>query len=209
MWQDATIIRINKGGYEMNADIRELSKSLRPSLAADRDQRSDLHNLLDETKYRQLIVISGPPGSGKSALVATYIATRNLPSIWYRLDDTDKNLATFFHYFGIAARETMPHKVASMPDWRTDFSPENTALTKQYFRGIYQHLETPFLVVLDDYQEVGDDTAFHDAICVACRELPPGGRMVIISSKACPPSLARQCTDNMAAIIEPDDLLLS
>ena len=190
----------------MNADIREISKTLRPPIAIGSYQRRDLHNLLDEANSRRLIVISGPQGAGKSTLVATYIATRNLPSIWYQIDNADKDLTTFFHYFGIAAREAMPHNKASMLDWHPELSLENTVFAKRYFQEIYQHLDVPFLVVLDDYQEVGDAAALHDAICIACRELPPGGRMVIISRKGCPPTLARLCTSNMVAIIEPDDL---
>ena len=193
----------------MNADIRELSKALRPPHASSNFQRSDLHNLLDEANSRRLIVINGPPGAGKSTLVATYIATRNLPSIWYQVDNADKDLATFFHNFGIAVNEALPHKKASIPDWRSEFSQESSAFAKRYFQEIYQHLEAPFLVVLDDYQELEDDAALHDAICIACKELPPGGRMVIISRKGCPPTLARLCTSDKVAIIEPDDLLLS
>lgn len=206
---DTTIIRINKGRYEMNANIREISKTLRPPLASNNYQRSDLHNLLDEANSRQLIVISGPPGAGKSDLVATYIATRHLPSIWYQVDSADKDLATFFHYFGIAAREAMPHKEASVPDWHPELSQEITAFAKRYFQEIYQHLEAPFLIVLDDYQEVEDAAALHDVICVGCKELSSRGRMVILSRKGCPPTLMRQCTRDSVAIIEPDDLRLS
>jgi LuxR family maltose regulon positive regulatory protein len=170
---------------------------------------SDLHNLLDEANCRRLIIISGPSGAGKSTLVATYIASRDLPSIWYQVDSADKDLVTFFHYFGIAAREAMPYNKDILPDWHPELSKDSTAFAKQYFREIYRHLNTPFLVVLDDYQEVEDTAALHDAICVACKELPPGGRMVLMSRKGCPPTLARLCTTDKVAIIEPDDLLLS
>jgi LuxR family maltose regulon positive regulatory protein len=193
----------------MNADISDISRSVRAPLAPGGYPRSDLHNLLDEANSRRLIVINGPPGAGKSTLIATYIATRNLPSIWYQVDNTDQDLATFFHDFGIAARQAMPHNKASLPDWHPAFVTDNTAFAKRYFQAIYHHLKAPFLVVLDDYQEVEDAAPLHDAICVACKELPPGGRMVIISTKGCPPTLARLCTTNMVAIIEPDDLRLN
>jgi len=193
----------------MNANIREISKIIRPPVTSCTYQWSDLHNLLDEANSRRLIVISAPPGAGKSTLVATYTASRSLPNIWYQVDITDNDLGTFFNYFGIAAREAMPHNKASIPDWRPEFPQDNAAFAKRYFQEIYQLMEAPFLVVLDDYQEVEDAAALHDVICVACRELPPGGRMIIISRKGCPPTLARLCTSNMVAIIEPDDLRLS
>ena len=191
----------------MNADIRELSKALRPPHASSNFQRSDLHNLLDEANCRRLILIRGPSGAGKSTLVATYIASRNLSSIWYQVDSADKDLATFFHYFSIASREAMLSGKDTMPDWRSEFSQNSTAFAKQYFQAIYRHLKTPFLVVLDNYQEVGDDAVLHDVICAACKELPQGGRMVLMSRKGCPPTLARLCTTDKVAIIEPDDLL--
>lgn len=193
----------------MNADIREPAKSLRPPFATSHYQWNDLHNLLDETNSRRLIVVSGPPSVGKSTLIYTYISTRNLPNIWYRVGCADKDVARFFQHFGVAVSGAMEQDNGSVADLRPAISQESTVFAKQYFQKIYQNLTPPFLIVLYDYQEVGEDAVLHDVICAACRELPKGGRMVIISRNECPRTLAQLCKSNSVAIIEPDDLLSS
>src|SRR5882672_2081433 len=51
--------------------------------------RERLFALLDENCGRPLIWISGPPGAGKTALVASYLEDRGSPTIWYQVDSGD------------------------------------------------------------------------------------------------------------------------
>ncbi|MGH7419504.1 MAG: hypothetical protein ACREKB_17160, partial [Candidatus Rokuibacteriota bacterium] len=37
----------------------------------------------------------GPPGSGKTTLVASYLAARRIRSLWYRLDAGDADVGAF------------------------------------------------------------------------------------------------------------------
>ncbi len=42
--------------------------------------------------------VSGPPGSEKTTLVASYLDRRRSESCWYQLDPSDSDVATFFYY---------------------------------------------------------------------------------------------------------------
>jgi ATP/maltotriose-dependent transcriptional regulator MalT len=192
----------------MSEDETIVSKITRPRLAVTYP-RTDLHTLLDEVSSRRLVVVSGPPGAGKSTLVASYIESRNLPNIWYRVDGGDNDPATFFNYLAVALREAKPHTKIDMPHLTLESSQDITAFAKRYFREFYRQLQSPFLIVLDNYQDIAEDAGLHEAIRVACTDLPQGGRILIITTKACPPPLARLRANNMVAIIEWDDLQLT
>lgn len=170
---------------------------------------TEVLDLLDELHSKPLIVISGSPGIGKSTLVATYIESRHLPSIWYQVDKDDADLATFFYHLERALCEVMPGENLKMPDLTPKASENITEFSKRYFEQFYKHLEVPFLIVLDDYQEIAQDAMLHNVIKVACAGLPKGVRIVIITRAECPPLLAQLRFNNMVAIIESYDFQMS
>ena len=59
--------------------------------------------------------IGRPVGSGKTALAASYVETRRRPSGWYQLDARDGDLATFFYYMALLARQVAPARRGSLP----------------------------------------------------------------------------------------------
>ena len=195
-------------GWSMIGSEIIISKITRPRPAVS-DPRTDLYNLLDELRSKRLVVVSGPPGTGKSTLVASYIESRNLPNIWCRVDKGDNDPATFFNYLTVALREAKPHNKIALPHLTQESARDITAFANRYFRELYRYLESPYLIVLDNYQEIEEDSCLHEAIRVACTEQPQGNRILIITTKECPPMLARLRTKNMVAIIEWDDLKMT
>ena len=70
--------------------------------------RERLFALLDQWRERPLTWIAGPPGAGKTVLIASYLESRSLPPVWYQLDVADTDPAVFFQHLGkrLPARRT-------------------------------------------------------------------------------------------------------
>jgi ATP/maltotriose-dependent transcriptional regulator MalT len=122
------------------------------------------------------------------------------------LDKSDNDLARFYYNLRIAAREARSHDKSSHLHLFPVPRRKITKFAKRYFERLYQNFAAPFLIVLDNYQEIAGDAAVHEAIEVACAELPPGGRIVIITNETLPPAIAQLRARNLAAILEPQDL---
>ena len=70
-----------------------LAKFSRPRLY-NVQKRERLFRLLDERRSHPIIWIAGPPGSGKSTLIASYIDARKIPGMWFQADPGDADPAT-------------------------------------------------------------------------------------------------------------------
>src|SRR5262245_3875123 len=58
--------------------------------------------------------VCGPPGAGKTTLVASYLEHRDLPAIWYRMDAGDTDPGTLFYLLRKVATK-MHKRAATLP----------------------------------------------------------------------------------------------
>ncbi len=163
-----------------------LAKTTRPTVTGSL-ARPRLFRWLDHARKAPVTWVSAPPGSGKTVLVASYVATRKLPGCWYQMDDADNDLATFFYFLGLAASKRRRPLPLFTPEYRQGIS----TFTRNFFRELYSRLKTPFVLVFDNYQEVSVDSELHDVMRDAVLELPQGGRAIFISRSDPPASFAR------------------
>ena len=80
------------------------TKLHQPSTNADLLQRPQLLARLDQGLDHKLILLSAPPGFGKTTLTSQWLSSRDQPSTWVSLDEGDNNLSQFLRYLCAAVR---------------------------------------------------------------------------------------------------------
>ena len=184
-----------------------LTKTTRPTLASVL-AREQLFSVLDERQHASVLWVWGPPGSGKTTLVASYLESRELDSHWYQLDSGDSDVATFFYFMGLAVTRARGRPSGSPPLYTSEYRRDLGAFSRHYFQSLYASLELPFALVLDNYQEVSPQSAFHSAILDAVAELPPHGCIIVISRSEPPASMVRLRANQAMQMLGWNDLRL-
>jgi ATP/maltotriose-dependent transcriptional regulator MalT len=91
-----------------------IAKIIRPALTGILP-RERLFKHLNSCRDKPVIWINGPPGSGKTTLIASYLDYKKIPCLWYQVDEGDADISTFFYYLGQAAKKTAPLKRKPLP----------------------------------------------------------------------------------------------
>lgn len=159
--------------------------------------RERLFALLDGGDGQAVTWVSGPPGCGKTTLVASWLGARERTHLWYQVDEADADPASFFHYFSAAAKyQWMPETGEPLPRFSADAALSLRAFSRTFFRVLFSRAPE-LALVLDNCQEAGDETPVHDILRTAGEEIPAGGRLLLLS-RTDPPSLYARLRANGA-----------
>ena len=177
------------------------AKTTRPTLATT-VVRSRLFRRLDPSRKKQITWAWGPPGVGKTSLVASYLTTRKIQNLWYQVDEGDTDVATFFYFLGQAA----PRRRRPLPLLTPEYRRGLAIFTRRFFREIYSRLKTPFVIVFDDYQEVPVDSSLHEVMREALAEIPKDGHVIFISRSEPPPAFAHLLKRDAIEILDAREI---
>jgi LuxR family transcriptional regulator, maltose regulon positive regulatory protein len=134
-------------------------------------RRERLFTLLDHRSPTRSFWISGPGGSGKTTLVATYLAERKVPNLWYEVDTMDGDPATFFSYFGQAAA-LMESPAWQMPLLTPEYHPRLETFVLDYFEILYQRIPPGSWLIFDNFQDAPQESPLLQIIVSAIKQLP-------------------------------------
>ncbi len=169
-------------------------------------RRERLFQLLETAQRNPVIWVTAPAGFGKTTLVASYLADRKVPCIWYCLDERDSDRAVFFHFMGFAAQPSSPKKPLLRPP-PDDPSDPTVALT--YFSDLYSRLRPPRFIVLDDYHRIPAASSLHECIAAGLGILPEGLSVIVLSRDYPPARFARLKANGRLTVLEGAEILFT
>ncbi len=176
-----------------------------PQPRPDRVPRPRLLERLDAGARRKLILLSAPPGFGKTTLLSEWVQRRRLPTAWLSLDPGDNDPARFFAYLTAALQTVRPEIGESLaPMLHSPHLPPFQTLLTPLLNDLAD-VSRDMLLVLDDYHLIENQTA-HDAITFLL-ERQPAQIHLVIATRADPPlPLARWRARDQLVELRAQDL---
>jgi len=193
---------------QRTVEVKTLAKLTRPR-SEGIFPRKRLFRRLDQARTRAVIFITAPPGSGKTSLVTSYLKDRKLPCLWYQVDAGDADVASFFYYMGIAAKKAAPRYRRPLPLFTPEYGLGVPTFTRRYFENLCSRLKPPYVLVLDNYQEIPSESALHEIIRTGLSAFPENISSVIISRSEPPAAFAAMDAGNKLHAIGWNDLKLT
>jgi LuxR family maltose regulon positive regulatory protein len=187
----------------------QLAKLTRPRLhkAVARER---LFALLDDAReHKPAACVVGPPGSGKTTLVASWLDARSIKGIWYQVDPGDADLATFFYYLREVALPYSQKTRQTLPLLTPEYQHDIEGFSRRFFRTLFGLLPEGCAVVLDNYQEVESSQLFHELVAQAIAEIPAGRVLVAVSRRDPPDCYARLIANENVSFVDWDGLKFS
>ena len=187
----------------------QLAKLTRPRLhkAVARER---LFSVLDDARqHKPCICVVGPPGAGKTTLVASWLDARNIKGIWYQVDPGDSDLATFFYYLGEAAKPYTRKRQRPLPRLTPEYLADVPGFSRRFFRELFSRLPEGATLALDNYQEVEPDEPLHRLITQAVDEIPHRTAVILVTRRDPPDCYARLLANDRVDLVDWDMLKLS
>ena len=139
--------------------------------------------------------------------MASYLETRKARRIWYRLDESDADLASLFHYLSVAVNSTATRSTPSLPV----LTPQRALPTffRRFFECLGERFRLPTVLVFDNYQDVSRSAALHELLPYGVSALPSHVSTVIISREPPAASFAGLEANRQLSRIGPEELVLT
>ncbi len=195
-------IRMADYGYR-----RRLPTKLSRPDAGQIAPRRRLFKKVEKELAKGAVWIYGPPGVGKTALMASWVDQCSSRPFWMQIDEGDSDIATFFHYLTKAIRRFIPR--VKLPAFTGEWLGAPRVFASNYFRKLFKCRGIPSVWILDDYHTLELASAVHSVLAEGLAERPPHIQFVVLSRSQPPAEFSRLIVHGNIRIVEPGILLLT
>lgn len=171
-------------------------------------KRPRLFRLLDKARKRPVTWITAPAGSGKTTLVASYLKVRRLSVLWYRLDESDADPSSFFHFLSLGAKSLTPRSRTPLPVLTPEYVFGLPTFAQRFFQELCARLPRRCVLVLDNYHEVPAQSVLHELLPHALQELPAHVSVIVMSRQDPPSTMASLQSTRVLVVIGAEPLYL-
>jgi ATP/maltotriose-dependent transcriptional regulator MalT/DNA-binding SARP family transcriptional activator len=186
-----------------------LAKISRPRLH-DVLARTRLYALLDKALRRPVVWLCAQPGAGKTTLVASHLEMRNRTGIWYQVDAADTDPASFIYHLRLAAQTVgAPKSSARLPLLTPEYLQDLRGFARRFFRDLFVCLGPDAVLVLDNFQEVPEESAFHRIVVEGMEQVPDGTNVIVISRVEPPAAYASLLANDAIGVLDGEQLRLT
>ena len=193
----------------MNGYPIQPAKVQRPPLRDQTLARDRLLDWLAAKIHHRVILVLADAGYGKTTLLADFSRRTRLKTLWYRLDDDDRDWISFLSHLIAAGREHEPGFAPTTAAMLSDLSmggPSRDAATDVFLRELSAIAEHGAVLILDDFHLVDESPE----VRLIARELvaraPERLSIVFVSRRAPTIPLARLRASGEVADLGTDDL---
>lgn len=155
---------------------------------------------LFEDEARSAFWLAGPPGAGKTTLVAGWLAAQRKPVAWFQVEPGDAEPGHCFRYLRELALSHSA-KAAALPMFDPAQRGDFAAFARQFLRGFYACLSRDSRLVFDNTQEA-DGEFFTQLLALLVEELPPHCQLFVLSHRAPGDSLAQAVAHRRLQVLD-------
>ena len=187
------------------------TKLLPPRAASEILKRPRLTERLRGNEDAPVTLIAADAGYGKTTLIADFLRDQPRPFVWYQLDHTDADPIVFLNYITHGIRGIEPDFGEALLAYLSEANEELVRAPERaadlMINEILMSIEQPFVLVLDDYHHIGDDTPVHKIVDRILQYASEHLHLVITTRDLPPLAIMRRRTQSRALVITRDDLL--
>ena len=176
-----------------------------PGQAAGLVVRGRLAAAFELRPLPRLIVVSAPPGFGKSTVLVQWLSRWPGGAGWLSLDAADNDPVVFLRGLWVAVRAATTAAADTLPGEPVDFSRAQPGEVIAEIVDLLAGAPHPCVVVLDDYHVISTPVV-HEAVTLLASRLPEGAHLAIAARADPPLPLARLRVQGALLEVRAEDL---